>query len=435
MLRQAYYYLGIKNNPWMSDDELRHLRLDRLTRLVRHAYETTAFYKGLYDKYQLAPEAIRSLDDLSHLPIIDKNIVNCAGQDIISDKYALASLVKDRTSGTTGVAVDLYRSKASADLTGAAKFRIDVMNGFRPWMKTANWFLRSIKDYKKFSHILGLNRQLMIAPDTPMEEQVALLQEQQPEAFYCYPSQLVRVARYILDNEIRGIRPKLVILHSENSQRREREIIEKCFGVRPINVYGAREFGTVAWAGGMAKCEGLHINADLLILEIVNPDTGEQVGEGESGHIVITDFTNLARPLIRYDTRDIGMATYQKCACGTCFPVIKEVLGRSGETIRLPSGEEHTIDFGIGRLIMPIDEIEQYQVIITARDSLIIRIKTTGGVRINEAELCELIRGHCGGIHSEIQYVDSSDEFVTAPSGKFLEFVREAGTEQSASSE
>lgn len=431
MLRQTLHYLGIKNNPWISEDALHRLQLRKLKYLVRHAYETTAFYKDLYDEHQVAPQAIESLADLTRFPIIDKGIVNRAGQSIISDKYSVSSLIRDRTSGTTGVAVIIYRSKASVDLTGAAKFRIDTMNGFRPWMKTANWFLTVMKKQKKFSHMLGLNRQEMIAPDIPMKEQVAILQEQKPEAFYCYPSQLVRVARYILDSGIQGIRPKLIILHSENSQRREREIIEKCFGVKPINVYGAREFGTIAWGGGKTNCQGLHINADLLFLEVIDPDTGQRVGEGKSGNIVITDFTNLARPLIRYDTRDVAVATYDQCGCGISFPMIKQILGRSGEAVRLPSGEEHTLDFGISRLITPVDDIEQYQVVITAQSSLIIKIKTTGNVKINEFELSTKISECCGGIQSEIQYVVCSEEFLTAPSGKFLEIIREADSSQS----
>ena len=279
--------------------------------------------------------------------------------------------------------------------------------------------------------MLGLNRQEMISLDTPMKEQVAILQEQQPEALYCYPSQLVRVARYILDNDIHGIHPKLIILHSENSQRRVRETIKKCFGVNPVNVYGAREFGTVAWGGGKTNCQGLHINADLLLLEVIDPDTGQKVGVGEIGNIVITDFTNLAGPLIRYDTRDVAVATYHQCGCGMSFPMIKEVIGRTGQTVKLPSGEEHTLNFGIHFLILSFDVVEQYQVIITTQSSLIVKIKTAGNVKINESELSAKIGERCCGIQSEIQHVVSSDEFATAPSGKFLDITREASISRS----
>jgi phenylacetate-CoA ligase len=425
MLRQTLYYLGIKNNPSMSEDALRRLQLSKFRRLVRHACETTEFYRELYEQSEVGPQAIESLDDLARLPIINKDIVNRAGQSIISDKYPVASLIKEKTSGTTGVPIVLYRSKASKDITGAAKYRIDTMNGFRPWMKTAYWYLPGIKKYKKFSHFLGLNRQEIISPDMSLKEQVAILQKQQPEAYYCYPSQLIRVARYILDNEIHGIHPKLVILHSENSQLRVRETIAKCFGVNPVNVYGAREFGTVAWEGGTSDCRGLHTNADLLYVEIVDPDSGQRVGEGESGNIVITDFTNLARPLIRYDTHDVATATYLQCGCGISFPMIKEIHGRSGETVILPSGEEHTLDFGVGILIRAVDVIEQYQILITSENSLLIKVKTTGNVKFNESELTAKIGEHCGGVGSEIQYVASSDDFTRAPSGKFLDIVRE----------
>jgi phenylacetate-CoA ligase len=170
----------------------------------------------------------------------------------------------------------------------------------------------------------------------------------------------------------------------------------------------------------------MHINADLLLLEVVDPDTGKRVAEGESGNIVITDFANLAGPLIRYDTGDVGLATYRQCECGMSFPMVKEVLGRTGQTVKLPSGEVHTLNFGINYLILSFDLIEQYQIIITTQNSLIVKIRTAGNVRINESELSAKISDHCGGIKSEIQHVVSSDDFITAPSGKFLGFIREA---------
>jgi phenylacetate-CoA ligase len=427
MLRQTYYYLGIRKNPWISEDALLRLQVRKLRHLVEHACETTAFYNKLYGDIGVAPREIQSLDDLTRVPIINKDVINRAGRNVVSDKYSVASLVKERTSGTTGVPIVLYRSKASKDLTGAAKYRIDRINGFHPRMKTAYWYLPGIKKARKLSHFLGLNRQEIISPEISLKEQVAILQELQPEALYCYPSQLIRVAQYIIENNIRGINPQLITLHSENSQPRMRETIRKCFGVNPVSIYGAREFGTVAWERRTNNCRGLHINADLLYVEIIDPDSRQRVGEGETGNIVITDFTNLARPLIRYDTGDVATATYKRCGCGMSFPVIKEIHGRSGETVVLPSGEEHTLDFGVNRLIGAIDVVEQYQIVVTAQNSSIIRIKTAGNVKIDESELITKIGERCGGIRSEIEYVASSDYFARAPSGKFLEIIRESG--------
>ena len=184
MLRQTLYYLDIRKNPWKSEDALRCLQLSKLKHLVQHAYETTPFYKALYDDCQVSPQTIKSLDELGRLPIIDKAMVNCAGHDIISDKYSVTSLLKERTTGISGVATILYRSKASMDLTRAAKYRIDVMNGFRPWVKTANRAFR-LQKIRKFSHILGLNRQEMISADIPLKEQMTILQKQRFKVFYC----------------------------------------------------------------------------------------------------------------------------------------------------------------------------------------------------------------------------------------------------------
>jgi len=424
MLRQTLYYLDIRKNPWKSEDALRCLQLSKLKHLVQHAYETTPFYKALYDDCQVSPQTIKSLDDLGRLPIINRKKVKSAGNDIISKKYSVTSLLKEVTSGTTGVPLTLYRSKASSDLIAAAKYRFYVMNGFHPSMKTAYWTARPKKIWK-FSRLLGLHREERIMLDIPLKEQVALLQKQQFDVFYCFPSHLVTLAQNIIDNNIKGIHPKLIFINSEHTQPSVRKFIADCFGVSPIDIYGSYEFGCIAWGDWEAICQGMHINADLLFLEVVDPDTGQRVGEGERGHIVITDFTNLAMPLIRYDMGDLAVASYNQCGCGMGFPIIKELVGRSVEVVTLPSGSEIIANHYFPKLLRTFNVIEQSQVIITAQNSFIIKLKTTNNVKINELELTTKISEFSEGMLTEIQYVIANDEFINSPSGKFLDYIRE----------
>ena len=111
--------------------------------------------------------------------------------------------------------------------------------------------------------------------------------------------------------------------------------------------------------------------------------------------------------------------------------MIKEFLGRPGESVKLPSGEEFTVDFSLGHLILDVDVVEQYQVIITVQNSLLVKLITTDDVRINDSELSAKISESCAGIQTEIQYVTSADEFITTAAGKCPEVVREANVSRS----
>ncbi len=422
MFRQAFYYLTIKNNPIKNETVIQTMQLAKMKRLLRHAYETIPFYKTLYGKYNIKQQDINSLNDLNRLPIITKQMIRDAGNSIISKKHKVHSLLHYKTSGTTGIPLSLYRSKSSMDLLRASKFRTYRLNGFHPFMKTFYW--RSTPQPKKISHLLRLNRDKRTERDIPLEDQVALLQKYQADVLYCNPNQLADVARFILDNKVHGIEPKLIFLESENLLPAVRSLIKECFHVDPVNIYGSREFGAIAWE--CKKRHGLHINADLLLIQVIDPLTNQEVKEGESGHVVITDLTNQATPFIRYDTEDIATATFRKCSCGITFPLLTNILGRDSEILTLPSGKKFQANVYFSILLREIETIEQYQVIITLRNTFVIRLKTHNNAKINEQDLKAKISDQCEGMQTEIQYVNSVEVFVRSSSGKFLDYIHES---------
>ena len=105
----------------------------------------------------------------------------------------------------------------------------------------------------------------------------------------------------------------------------ERRKIENVFGIKVTDRYGCEEVGLIA-----SECEehsGMHLNIEHLFVEFVKND-GFLADPGELGKIVLTDLTNRAMPLIRYQVEDVGVATDRKCACGRGLPIMSSVIGR-----------------------------------------------------------------------------------------------------------
>ncbi|MFC1876993.1 hypothetical protein ACFL2E_06960 [Thermodesulfobacteriota bacterium] len=142
-----------------------------------------------------------------------------------------------------------------------------------------------------------------------------MLQNLNPQVLEGYPSRLNLLTKVIMQDNIIGIKPKLIVTNSEKITPAIRANLRKAFGVEPVNVYDCWECGNIAW-----ECdahEGLHINADQVYLEVAKGD--QVVVDGDPGEILITDLYNQTMPLIRYAIGDIGTKKKSICSCGRKF--------------------------------------------------------------------------------------------------------------------
>ena len=219
-------------------------------------------------------------------------------------------------------------------MSRAAKLRVYFEHGYRLSQKICSFLFYG--PGRKFYHRFGIHRTYAIPPFMPVSDAIEYLQAIRPHVFDGYPSRIAMFARHVRDNRIAGVKPVLVFTNSETRLEKDREIIREQFA-DPIDVYVSYEFKVIAW-----ECEernGLHINEDLLLLEITDPTTGNPVPNGVAGEIVITGFVNEAMPFIRYNTEDVGVISESPCSCGRSFILLKDLLGRVSDFIVLPSGE------------------------------------------------------------------------------------------------
>jgi phenylacetate-CoA ligase len=332
-MKQLLYYLRIRKNPTRSRERIDRIKAEGLRRIVFSAYQNTVYYQRLFDEHSIDPRTVTP-DTISRIPIMTKQQLREAGEAVHSRKFGEHEVITEKTGGSTGKPLKIRTSKEAIAMSQAAKLRIYVDHGYKLSQKICSFLFYDAA--KKFYHRFGIHRMYSIPPLMPMNDMVEYLQTLDAQVFDGYPSRIASVARHIRENGIEGIKPTLVFTNSETIQEKDRAIIREQF-VDPIDIYVSYEFKFIAW-----ECElrnGLHINEDLVHVEIVDPETGDPVPNGVAGEIVITGFSNEAMPFIRYNTEDVGTIAESPCACGRPFILLKNVLGRVSDFIVLPSGE------------------------------------------------------------------------------------------------
>jgi phenylacetate-CoA ligase len=332
-MKQLLYFLKIRNNPAKSRNQIDSIHDEGLRRILLSAYENTTYYRSLFDEHNIDPRTITA-ETISRIPIMTKQDVREAGGTVHSRKFGEHEVITEKTGGSTGKPLEIRTSKNAIAMSQAAKLRIYVDHGYKLTQKICSFLFYDAA--KKFYHRFGIHRIYSIPPLMPMNDMVGYLQSLDAEVLDGYPSRIASIARHVRDNGIKGIKPKLVFTNSETMQEKDRATIREVF-VDPIDIYVSYEFKFIAW-----ECEqrnGLHINEDLVHVEIVDPETGDPVPNGVSGEIVITGFSNEAMPFIRYNTEDVGTISESPCTCGRPFVLLKNVLGRVSDFIVLQSGE------------------------------------------------------------------------------------------------
>ena len=161
--------------------------------------------------------------------------------------------------------------------------------------------------------------------DNDMENYIKVLNKFKPAVIIAYPTPLYHFANYIDKNQIKIVQLKGIITSAETLFPFQREKIESVFNCEIYNRYGCREVGNIA-----SECEvhnGLHINSDHIVLEIIDSN-GNKCKPGELGQIVVTELDEYAFPLIRYKIGDLGMISEEDCSCGRNLPLLKTIEGR-----------------------------------------------------------------------------------------------------------
>lgn len=326
-----YYQPDIETMPV---EQIQKLQSERLVKQVKYVYDNVAFYRDKMDAAGVKPEDIKGIEDLHKLPFINK--------DDLRDQYPygllavpLSECVRiQSTSGTTGRRVVAFYTQEDIDVWEECCARAIVAAG-----GTKEDVCHVCYGYGLFtggpglnggSHKVGCLTLPMSSGNT--ERQLQFMTDLGSTILCCTPSYAANLGEEI---NARGLRDKIQlkagIFGAEPWTEEMRKSIENALGIKAYDIYGLTE---ISGPGVSFECEeqqGMHIQEDHFISEIINPDTGEVLPEGEIGELVFTCITKKAFPLLRYRTRDLCYLTRKKCSCGRTHIRMHKPMGRSDD--------------------------------------------------------------------------------------------------------
>ena len=319
-----------------SREEMRALQNERLVKTVKHAYENVPYYKNLMDQKGVTPDDIKSIDDLYKLPFLTK--------DDLREAYPtglLAVPMKDTvrihsTSGTTGKRVvafytqhdiDLWEECCARALTAAGATEEDVVQVCYGYgLFTGGSGLHG------GSHKVGSLTLPMSSGNT--DRQLQFMCDLGSTVLCCTPSYALYLAESIQEQGLSDqIKLKSGIFGAEAWSEAMRLDIQEKLGIRAFDIYGLTEISGPGVAFECSEQTGMHINEDHFYAEIIDPDTGEVLPEGDKGELVFTTITKEAFPMIRYRTKDICVLSRETCSCGRTLVKMTKPMGRSDDML------------------------------------------------------------------------------------------------------
>ena len=329
---QNYYQKEIETMPV---EDIKALQSERLVKQVKHVYENVEYYRNLMDAKGVKPEDIKGIEDLKKLPFLTKADLR--------DAYPygmLAVPLEDcvriqSTSGTTGRRVVAFYTQHDIDLWEDCCARaITAVGG------TKEDVCQVCYGYGLFtggpglnggSHKVGCLTLPMSSGNT--ERQIQFMRDLKATILCCTPSyaayigESLKEAGYTTDD----INLKYGIFGAEPWTEEMRRDIENSLGIKAYDIYGLTETSGPGVSFECSEQSGMHINEDHFIAEIIDPETGEVLPEGEKGELVFTSITKEAFPLLRYRTRDICVLSREKCSCGRTLIKMSKPMGRSDD--------------------------------------------------------------------------------------------------------
>jgi phenylacetate-CoA ligase len=322
----------------MPRAKLRALQLKRLKQTVKNAFDKVPPHRARMKDRGVKPADIRSLDDLAALPFTVKGDLR--------DHYPFGMFARPReslvrvhaSSGTTGKPTVVGYTARDIATWAELMARTMACAGARPGDVIHNAY-----GYGLFTGGLGAHYggERLGATVVPMsggatERQIVLLQDFGARVLCATPSYALSIAEVAEKQgvDLRKSKLEIGIFGAEPWSEAMRKELDARLGIKAVDIYGLSE---IMGPGVAAECvevrDGLHGWEDHFLFEVIDPDTGKDVPEGQPGELVITTLTKEALPMLRYRTRDITRVTTGRCACGRTHLRIRRITGRNDDML------------------------------------------------------------------------------------------------------
>lgn len=358
----------------MSREEIEEIQLARLKETVKLNWEKVPAYRKKMEEAGVKPEDIQTLKDLSKLPFVTK-------QDLRDNyPFGLFAVPKDdlvrihASSGTTGKPTVVGYTKRDLEMWTECVSRIAAMGG-----ATKQDVAQICFGYGMFTGALGLHYGLenigaAIVPSSTgnSEKQIMYMKDFGTTLLVATPSYALRLAEVALQMGIdpkKDLNVRIGLVGSELLTEAMRSEMHKLWGddILVTSNYGMSELMGPGVSGECEYKDGMHINEDFFIPEIINPETGEVLPPGEKGELVISCIYKEGLPLLRYRTKDVTRLIYEPCKCGRTFVRMENLDGRTDDMLKIRG--VNVFPGQIEEVIFSVEEIgPHYEIILTRKD-------------------------------------------------------------------
>ena len=383
----------------LDEEQLKEIQLKGLQWTVRHVYDHSLFYRNKFDEAGIRPEDVRSLNDLQHLPLVDKDdllqeypfpLRSVAYKDIVRIHASSGTTGKRKVLCYTQKDIDVWASLFARcyQMAGLTRHdRVQIAVGYGLWTAGVG-FQAGCERFGAMAIPLG---------PANAEMHCEMLVDMETTVFCSTASMALLMAEEIHKrNLLPKIKVKKIILGAERHSDAMRGRIKELMGVEHIfDIYGLTELYGPGTGLDCILHNGIHYWADHFIFEILDPISLTPVTQGESGELVVTTLCKEGSPLVRYRTHDVTRIIDQACPCGAPFPLHDRILGRTDDMFIYravniyPSQIDHVLSRvnGIG---------SEFQIHLkqreSGRDMMVIKVEREAGEsQDNDVHLAEQV--------------------------------------------
>ena len=377
--RQTLRYLAeYERSQWLSADEVAALQWSGLKRLIEHCWREVPYYQRQWKALGITPSDIASPADFARLPSLDKSAIRENFEDLHAPSMR-SQLMYKATGGSTGEPLRFGYTRESYERRIAVMFRGYAWAGARIGRRTLFLWGGAVgrpsraETIKERLYQTAFNRRMLDVfklSDAALPSFVEEIRRFRPEIVVGYAGPLHQLAAWMLRSGQRIAAPHAVLSAAEALEDFQRDTIADAFGCPVFNTYGCREFMLIASECG--ECEGLHVNADHLVVEL-DPVSIDHGGT-ETGEVVITDLHNWGMPLLRYRNGDVATrspASQSRCRRG--LPLLQRVDGRKLDLLRTADGHILPGEF-FPHMLKDIPGVRRFQVVQEHLNSLSLNI-------------------------------------------------------------
>ena len=370
-----------------SNEELRQFQTERLHEMMEYAQKTT-LYQDKFRQGQITKDSIQDISDLHKIPFTTKQDLRDYGiNGTLPTDFDMNKGYKVDTSGSTGKPVSIYRDINAIALEMTTTLRI-MKSHHLPYKKTrisnigdftlANSYdeeciKKGVKDQLGILHSLYSGRYQNLYTGMKITEMMDELDRFQPDMIIAYPGVLMKLKQ---DGKGQHLSPSHIVYSGGVLDPYTKKQIEQTFNSHVLGLYTGTESGVIAF-----QCPhgNFHVQADLVHIDAADTN-GESVTPGEHGHLVVTRLYGWGTPIIRYTGMDDIITPMEGiCECGMHSPMIKNVEGRSVDSIVIPDGRifpaaTFTLIPGEVAQETGVDIIHRFQIIQQKKDAIEIRV-------------------------------------------------------------